>query len=58
VAEKAEVKPTEAAAVEAVTEEKPTKPKAKRTRKAKPSTAVEKEETDATTETGEIQKES
>ena len=43
VAEKAEVKPTEAAAVEAVTEEKPTKPKAKRTRKVKPLVAEKAE---------------
>ena len=57
-AEEVEVKPAEAATVEAVAEEKPAKPKAKRTRAAKPPAAVEKEEMDATTETGEIQKKS
>jgi small subunit ribosomal protein S3 len=50
------VKPS--VAKEAVAEEKPAKLKVRRARKAKPSAVVEEEETNATTETSEIQKES
>jgi hypothetical protein len=56
--EAAEVIPTEPTAAEVAVEEKAVKPRAKRTRKAKPPAAVEKEETNATAKTGEIQKES